>query len=182
MYNRFYPLVTQFDGNDLDDTNVVNSQKQENESNKCNNNGGGNNKWFNRVRIKKELIKWKKFQFHQIKIKVSQQISSANSNSSHNIMASSSARKNEQPQPDWQHILERIETYAQGFPPIDEEGIVHLQQGMHFIFCDQFVNTIRYGAELFHGMIVRNFIDCPNGFFNELFKVYFLMNLQKINI
>jgi hypothetical protein len=59
MYNRFYPLVTQFDGNDLDDTNVVNSQKQENESNKCNNNGGGNNKWFNRVRIKKELIKWK---------------------------------------------------------------------------------------------------------------------------
>jgi len=181
MYNRFYPLVTQFDGNDLDGNNVLNStgnQQQENESNKYNKNAGGNNKWFNRVKLKNSI---KNGNNNSIKLNRSKYRNKSHRRTAKtiNIMASSSARKSgqnqQQPQPDWQHILERIETYAQGFPPPDEEGIVHLQQGMHFIFCDQFVNTIRYGAELFQGMIVRNFIDCPNGFFNELFKVYFFI-------
>lgn len=75
-------------------------------------------------------------------------------------------------QPDWKRIQDRIRDYSSNLPYPDEEGVLHLYQGSDFDFCDEFVNTIRYGQEFYAGMIVQNFVPGMDSFFVDLIKVF----------
>uniref|UniRef100_A0A914I5H2 Uncharacterized protein n=1 Tax=Globodera rostochiensis TaxID=31243 RepID=A0A914I5H2_GLORO len=68
-------------------------------------------------------------------------------------------------------IVCRINSYVLMLPaPGPEEGILFLKQGIDFSFCEQFVETIQYGADFFKGIVVKNFTVFETGFFNILFK------------